>query len=149
MHNVSELTARTNDEGWPSVFEAWLRVGRLRQQNMLLIFSVGGGDARRQAPGEGQSGRCIAIRPANRRRHRRDCWPRRRTCRSSSRRLHRSPLRQPRASHASRGSVPEGYPARAGFSPGAEDGRNHVVIESVFMDLKVKISPTAPAKPQS
>lgn len=46
--NVSELTARTNDEGWPSVFEAWLRVSRLRSQDMLLVLSVGGGDADRQ-----------------------------------------------------------------------------------------------------
>ena len=41
--NVSELTARTNDEGWAGVFEAWLRVSRLRAEDMLLIFSVGGG----------------------------------------------------------------------------------------------------------
>jgi len=45
--NVSELTARTNDEGWQTVFEAWLRVSRLRAEDMLLIFSVGGGDAER------------------------------------------------------------------------------------------------------
>ena len=45
--NVSELTARTNDEGWPTVFEAWLRTSRLRPDDMLLIFSVGGGDAER------------------------------------------------------------------------------------------------------
>src|ERR1700722_1415566 len=41
--NVSELTARTNDEGWPTVFEAWLRVSRLRPEDMILVFSVGGG----------------------------------------------------------------------------------------------------------
>jgi D-sedoheptulose 7-phosphate isomerase len=46
--NVSELTARTNDEGWSTVFEAWLRVSRLRAEDMLLILSVGGGDAERQ-----------------------------------------------------------------------------------------------------
>ncbi len=42
--NVSELTARTNDEGWATVFERWLRVSRLRPDDMLLIFSVGGGN---------------------------------------------------------------------------------------------------------
>jgi len=42
--NVSELTARTNDEGWSTVFERWLRVSRLRTEDMLLIFSVGGGN---------------------------------------------------------------------------------------------------------
>src|SRR5580693_362033 len=38
--NVSELTARTNDEGWSTVFEAWLRVSRLRAEDMLLVLSV-------------------------------------------------------------------------------------------------------------
>ena len=46
--NVSELTARTNDEGWAGVFEGWLRVSRLRAADMLLIFSVGGGDLEKQ-----------------------------------------------------------------------------------------------------
>src|ERR1700752_4629224 len=42
--NVSELTARTNDEGWATVFEAWLRVSRLRPNDLVTVFSVGGGD---------------------------------------------------------------------------------------------------------
>jgi D-sedoheptulose 7-phosphate isomerase len=42
--NVSELTARTNDEGWATVFEAWLRVSRLRAEDLVLVFSVGGGN---------------------------------------------------------------------------------------------------------
>jgi D-sedoheptulose 7-phosphate isomerase len=42
--NVSELTARTNDEGWATVFEAWLRVSHLSDRDALLIFSVGGGN---------------------------------------------------------------------------------------------------------
>lgn len=46
--NVSELTARTNDEGWSTVFERWLRVSRLRAEDMLLIFSVGGGNLEKQ-----------------------------------------------------------------------------------------------------
>lgn len=41
--NVSELTARTNDEGWSSVFVEWLKTSRLRATDMLFIFSVGGG----------------------------------------------------------------------------------------------------------
>ena len=41
--NVSELTARANDEGWASVFEGWLRVSRLGPKDMVLVFSVGGG----------------------------------------------------------------------------------------------------------
>jgi D-sedoheptulose 7-phosphate isomerase len=42
--NVAELTARVNDEGWATVFEAWLRVSRLRADDLVLVFSVGGGD---------------------------------------------------------------------------------------------------------
>ena len=42
--NVSELTARTNDEGWAGVFESWLRVSRLRAEDTLLVLSVGGGN---------------------------------------------------------------------------------------------------------
>ena len=42
--NVSELTARTNDEGWASVFVEWLRGSRLRKEDGLVIFSVGGGN---------------------------------------------------------------------------------------------------------
>ncbi|HZP60934.1 MAG TPA: SIS domain-containing protein [Opitutaceae bacterium] len=41
--NVSELTARTNDEGWASVFVEWLRGSRLNAKDALLVFSVGGG----------------------------------------------------------------------------------------------------------
>ena len=41
--NVSELTARTNDEGWASVFAGWLRVSRLGPQDLVLVLSVGGG----------------------------------------------------------------------------------------------------------
>ena len=41
--NVSELTARTNDEGWATVFEAWLKTSRLKSTDTILVFSVGGG----------------------------------------------------------------------------------------------------------
>src|SRR4051812_48233582 len=45
--NVSELTARTNDEGWSTVFAEWLRGSRLSDRDALLILSVGGGDVER------------------------------------------------------------------------------------------------------
>jgi D-sedoheptulose 7-phosphate isomerase len=45
--NVSELTARTNDEGWETVFAGWLRTSRLGKNDAILVFSVGGGDAER------------------------------------------------------------------------------------------------------
>jgi D-sedoheptulose 7-phosphate isomerase len=41
--NVSELTARTNDEGWETVFAEWLKVSKLKADDALFIFSVGGG----------------------------------------------------------------------------------------------------------
>ncbi|OGT35039.1 MAG: sugar isomerase [Gammaproteobacteria bacterium RIFCSPHIGHO2_12_FULL_37_14] len=42
--NVSELTARTNDDGWESVFSKWLAVSRLKAQDALMVLSVGGGN---------------------------------------------------------------------------------------------------------
>jgi D-sedoheptulose 7-phosphate isomerase len=42
--NVAELTARTNDEGWASIFAEWLKVSRLSSKDALFIFSVGGGN---------------------------------------------------------------------------------------------------------
>lgn len=43
VDNISELTARTNDEGWESVFVNWLKGSRLQPMDMLFVFSVGGG----------------------------------------------------------------------------------------------------------
>jgi len=43
--NVSELTARTNDEGWASVFAAWLKGSHLGSKDAVMVFSVGGGNA--------------------------------------------------------------------------------------------------------
>jgi D-sedoheptulose 7-phosphate isomerase len=45
--NVSELTARTNDEGWATVFEGWLKTSKLQARDAVLVFSVGGGDVER------------------------------------------------------------------------------------------------------
>jgi len=45
--NVSELTARTNDEGWETVFAAWLAGSRLNPRDLVMVFSVGGGDRER------------------------------------------------------------------------------------------------------
>jgi D-sedoheptulose 7-phosphate isomerase len=42
--NVSELTARTNDEGWETVFVEWLKVSHLRPDDVIFVFSVGGGN---------------------------------------------------------------------------------------------------------
>ena len=45
--NVSELTARVNDEGWDTCYANWLRGSRLNQADMVFVFSVGGGDAKK------------------------------------------------------------------------------------------------------
>src|SRR5271167_4049210 len=45
--NVSELTARTNDEGWSTVFAAWLKTSRANSNDAIMVFSVGGGDVER------------------------------------------------------------------------------------------------------
>ena len=42
--NVSELTARTNDDGWPTIFEPWLKLSKLNSKDVVFIFSVGGGN---------------------------------------------------------------------------------------------------------
>jgi len=47
VDNVSELTARANDEGWETIFAGWLEVSRLGPNDAILVFSVGGGDAAR------------------------------------------------------------------------------------------------------
>ena len=46
--NVSELTARVNDEGWETVFSKWLQVSRLNAKDGILVFSVGGGNLEKQ-----------------------------------------------------------------------------------------------------
>ena len=45
VDNVSELMARTNDEGWDTVFSEWLKGSRLRKEDAVFVFSVGGGNA--------------------------------------------------------------------------------------------------------
>jgi D-sedoheptulose 7-phosphate isomerase len=47
VDNVSELTARTNDEGWDTVFSGWLKVSKANQHDAIFVFSVGGGNLER------------------------------------------------------------------------------------------------------
>jgi len=47
VDNVAELTARTNDEGWETVFAAWLEVSRLNSKDVIFVLSVGGGNKER------------------------------------------------------------------------------------------------------
>lgn len=50
--NVSELTARTNDEGWGTVFSEWLRVSNVGENDGLFVFSVGGGNKEKKCQHE-------------------------------------------------------------------------------------------------
>src|SRR5450756_1687025 len=47
VDNVSELTARANDEGWETIFSGWLEVSRLSDRDAIFVLSVGGGDVER------------------------------------------------------------------------------------------------------
>ena len=42
--NISELTARINDEGWDTIFVEWLKISKLSKNDLLFVFSVGGGN---------------------------------------------------------------------------------------------------------
>jgi len=44
LDNIAEITARTNDEGWETVFESWLKTSKLEKKDMLFVLSVGGGN---------------------------------------------------------------------------------------------------------
>ena len=48
VDNVSELTARTNDEGWDTVFSEWLRVSKANNRDAVFVLSVGGGNAEKK-----------------------------------------------------------------------------------------------------
>ncbi len=72
--NVSELTARTNDEGWSTIFSEWLKVSRLSANDALLILSVGGGSLGEKR--EPQSGSRITVCKNQRRKNSRHCFPR-------------------------------------------------------------------------
>ena len=54
--NVPELTARINDEGWSTVFSAWLQVSRLQARDAVLVLSVGGGQRRKECQSQYRRG---------------------------------------------------------------------------------------------
>ena len=50
--NVSELTARINDEGWKTCFSEWLKISQMNKKDILFIFSVGGGSKSKKVSGK-------------------------------------------------------------------------------------------------
>ena len=124
--NVSELTARTNDEGWPTIFVEWLRVSRLKPEDLILVLSVGGGNLEKNVSPNLVT--ALAVRAGGRHagdRHRRQ-----------GRRLHGQGGRglrdradgQPRAHHAALRGVPGGRLAPAGLAPAAQGAADEVGV---------------------
>ena len=134
--NVSELTARTNDEGWAGVFEGWLRVSRLREADALLIFSVGGGNLEKKV----SPNLVAAIQYAKTvgREGHRDRGARWRLHGAERRRLRDRADGQRRTRHAARRSVSGRDLAPAGVASGAQAGGDQVgigeVTKAVFLD---------------
>ena len=120
--NVSELTARTNDEGWASVFEDWLRGSRLAAPaTCVLVFSVGGGNLEKNvSPNLVAALQYAKEVGAQDRRHRR---ARRRLHGQGRRRLRDRPDREPGPRHAAHGGVPGRRLASAGVAPQAQGRR--------------------------
>ena len=133
--NVSELTARTNDEGWETVFEAWLKGSRIGARDGLLIFSVGGGDKEKNV--SVNLIRAIDAAKTSRRRGLRNCRPQRRLYQSQCDGLRRRAATLSRPHHAAYGRPGRRYLASAGQPSGAEGGRDEMGVRS----LKRSVSP--------
>ena len=134
--NVSELTARTNDEGWEGVFAEWLKGSRLNAQDGLLVFSVGGGNLEKNVSPN-------LVRALQLAKERGSAivgivGPRRRLHRAGGRRGHHHRHGQPGEHYPSRRGVPGGGVAPVRFPSQAESGSNqvgkHEVKRAVFLD---------------
>ena len=138
--NVSELTARTNDEGWAGVFESWLRVSRLKAEDTVLVFSVGGGNLEKNVSPNLVA--ALQLRERGGGRHPGDRGTGRRLHGQGGRRLRDRPHRQRGAHHAARRGVSGGGMAPAGIAPGGEAGGDQMGIgamkpgggRAVFLD---------------
>ena len=119
--NVSELTARTNDEGWPTVFVEWLKTSRLKPDDMLFVISVGGGNLEKNVSPNLvralQYGREVGAQ------HHRRGGARRRLHRAGRGRLRDRAHREPRHRHPAHRGVSGRDLAPAGIaSPGPDRG---------------------------
>ncbi len=127
--NVSELTARTNDEGWETVFAAWLSGSRLRREDAVFVFSVGGGSLEKNI-----SANLVRALAARQKGRRNDRWRRR-----ARRRLHRAGRRcvrhhpdgQSRHHYTAQRGVPGGRLAPARVASAAQGGAYEMGIDAV------------------
>ena len=101
--NVSELTARTNDEGWATIFSEWLKGSRINAKDGLLIFSVGGGNLEKNVSPNLVS--AIQARQESRRIGHRHCRARRRLHGEGSDRVRHRADGESRARHAAQRGV--------------------------------------------
>ena len=127
--NVSELTARTNDEGWDTVFAAWLAGSRLRREDAVFVLSVGGGSLEKNI--SANLVRALQHAKTCRRRDRRRRGPRRRIHRAGGRRVRHRPDRQSRDRHAAQRGVPGGGLAPARVASATQDGAHQVGVDAV------------------
>ena len=122
--NVSELTARVNDDGWETSYVNWLKGSRLNRRDMLLVFSVGGGNREHQV--SMNLVRCLELAREVGGRHLRRGGPGRRLHRPGGQRLRHRPHGQCRCGYPPRGVLPGGGLALAGISS-RPPGRGHEV----------------------
>jgi D-glycero-D-manno-heptose 1,7-bisphosphate phosphatase len=120
--NVSELTARTNDEGWSSVFAEWLRGSRLNDRDAVFVLSVGGGNLEKNV----SPNLVLALQHAQSVGSTIRTWPRRWLDRTGRQRLLHRACRQPSERDSALGSVPGGHLAFAGIPPETEGPRDEV-----------------------
>ena len=129
--NVSELTARTNDEGWATIFESWLRVSRLRADDAILVFSVGGGNLEKNvSPNLVAALEFARVHGRNHSRHR---GPRRRPYRPRRRCLRHRSDRQHGPRHTSCGDIPDRGVALTGISSEGETSGHEVGIRPLIV----------------
>jgi hypothetical protein len=130
--NVSELTARTNDEGWSTVFAEWLKVGRAKATDTILIFSVwrrqSGAKRQPEPRGRNQGGEGPGPEGVRHRWTRWWLYQAGRRCRGG----HSDRGRRPR--NAASGGIPGGRLALPRLAPQAAEERDQVVRRAIFLD---------------
>ena len=135
--NVSELTARTNDDGWPSVFAEWLKGSRLNGKDAILVLSVGGGSLEKNVSPNLVSALQLAKERGTC--DPRDRGPRRRTYRAGCRCGHCHPDSQSRKHHAPHRGIPSCGLAFVDFASDSQNrrdemGKHEVGRPAVFLD---------------
>ena len=136
--NVSELTARANDEGWSSIFDGWLRVSRLRQDD-LLLDSVGRWRKHRTEC-KSESGSRFKLREIDRDEDYRRGWPRRWLYREGCRRLRAHSNRKSCAHHSAHRGFSGGSLASSGFASRSQVAVDQMGIDGIAWQTPCRVS---------